>query len=166
MHNLYSINDVGQKLGIAISTIRKYEQDYNLSIMRNESNNRVYTDEDIEILKKIVQLKTEGANIHLIRKILTNDGVVTQVPEVIEEDNLHTESMQAFKNELLKQISEIVAEREKTMKQEFEILLDEKLQQQEQRIREQLQAENQKLIGYIESKRDERKTIWNRIFGR
>jgi len=43
MDDLYSINDVARKLGISISTIRKYEQDYSLNIMRNESNNRVYT---------------------------------------------------------------------------------------------------------------------------
>jgi len=89
MDSLYSINDVAEEIEISVSTIRKYEKDYSLEIMRNESNNRVYTDKDMEIFKKIVKLKKEGASIHLIRKLLANEGIIANVPEVLEYKDLH-----------------------------------------------------------------------------
>jgi len=167
MDDLYSINDVARKLGISISTIRKYEQDYSLNIMRNESNNRVYTDNDIEVLKKIIELKKEGANIHLIRKFLLDDGSIEQLPEVIEErSNLHTQTIELLKNDIANQVADIIAAKEEKMRVEFGKILDEKLEQQENKIRQQIQAENQKLIDYIDIKRSEKKSIWSRILGR
>lgn len=149
MDSLYSITDVSEKLSISVSTIRKYEQDYRLNIMRNESNNRVYTEDDIEVLKKIIELKSEGANIHLIRKILAKEDIVAEVPEVIEENKLDAYSIDLFKVQLIK---------------EFEGVLDKKLEEQEKRIREQIKAENQRLIDYIDSARSEKKSIWSKLF--
>ncbi|HDR5039246.1 TPA: MerR family transcriptional regulator, partial [Bacillus anthracis] len=65
MQGTYSITEVAVKLSISVSAVRKYEQDYSLDIMRNEIGHRVYTDSDIDILKRIIELKKEGANIHL-----------------------------------------------------------------------------------------------------
>jgi len=167
MDDLYSINDVARKLGISISTIRKYEQDYNLDIMRNESNNRVYTDKDIEVLRKIIELKKEGANIHLIRKLLIDDGSIEQLPDIVEErSSLHTQAIEVLKNDIANQVANIIAAKEEKMRVEFEKILDEKLDQQEKKIRGQSQAENQKLIDYIDLKRNEKKSIWSRILGR
>ncbi|WP_129600921.1 MerR family transcriptional regulator [Anaerophilus nitritogenes] len=168
MDTLYSSNDLAEKLGISVSTVRKYEQDYNLEIMRNESNNRVYTEKDVEIFKKIIELKNEGANIHLIRKILANEGIVETVPEVLDTIPLHTESIEAFKADVINQIADIVSEKERVLKEEFEKQLDEKLQHQEQRIREQIQAENKKLMDYIATTKENEKNkgFWSRIFGK
>ncbi|WP_053954665.1 MerR family transcriptional regulator [Inediibacterium massiliense] len=168
MDTLYSSNDLAEKLGISVSTVRKYEQDYNLEIMRNESNNRVYTEKDLEIFKKIIELKNEGANIHLIRKILANEGIVETAPEVLDTIPLHTESIEAFKADVISQIADIVSEKERVLKEEFEKQLDEKLQHQEQRIREQIQAENKKLMEYIAATKEneKKKGFWSRIFGK
>lgn len=157
MRSLYSINDLSTKLCLSPSTIRKYEKDYNLEIMRNESNNRVYTDRDIEIFEKIINLKKEGANIHLIRKILANEGVIDNVPEVLEYKDLHSGSLEEFKMELVEQIT-------KNVNKEFEKILDEKLHEQENKIREQIRAENQKLMNYIEEKREEKSSFWRKLF--
>ncbi|HEY4544625.1 MAG TPA: MerR family transcriptional regulator [Tissierellaceae bacterium] len=164
MDSLYSINDVAQKLGISISTIRKYEQDYRLNIMRNESNNRVYTEADIEVLKKILELKSEGANIHLIRKILAKEDVAHEVPEVIEENNLSLYSIDLFQQQLIKHIDDVMTNKVNSLKEEFDITLDKKLEEHEQRIREQIKAENQKLINYIKNTREEKKSIWTKLF--
>lgn len=157
MRSLYSINDLSAKLRLSPSTIRKYEKDYNLEIMRNESNNRVYTDRDIEIFEKIISLKKEGANIHLIRKILANEGVIDNVPEVLEYKDLHSGSLEEFKMELVEQIT-------KNVSKEFEKILDEKLHEQENKIREQIRTENQKLMNYIEEKREEKSSFWRKLF--
>lgn len=164
MDSLYSITDVAQKLGISISTIRKYEQDYRLNIMRNESNNRVYTEADIEVFKKILELKSEGANIHLIRRILAKEDIASEVPEIIEENKLDAYSIDLFQQQLVKHIDNVIVERTNLIKKEFEVLLDRKLEDQEQRIRDQIKAENQKLISYIENTRQQKKSIWANLF--
>ncbi|MBU5678243.1 MerR family transcriptional regulator [Alkaliphilus sp. MSJ-5] len=164
MDSLYSINDLAQKLGISISTIRKYEQDYRLNIMRNESNNRVYTESDIEVFKKILELKSEGANIHLIRKILAKEDVAHEVPEVIEENNFNLYSIDLFQQQLIKNIDDTMTKKVNSLKEEFDIILDKKLEEQGQRIREQIKAENQELIHYIENYRKEKKSIWTKLF--
>ncbi len=164
MDSLYSINDLAQKLGISISTIRKYEQDYRLKIMRNESNNRVYTEADIEVFKKILELKSEGANIHLIRKILAKEDVAHEVPAVVEENNFNPYSIDLFQQQLIKQIDDVMAKKINSLKEEFDIALDKKLEEQEQRIREQIKAENQNLIDYIDNMRSEKTSIWSKLF--
>jgi len=164
MDSLYSINDLAQKLGISISTIRKYEQDYRLNIMRNESNNRVYTEADIEVFKKILELKSEGANIHLIRKILAKEDIASEVPEIIEENNFNLYSIDLFQQQLIKHIDDVMTKKINLLKEEFDIVLDKKLEEQEQRIREQIKAENQKLIDYIDDVRSEKKPIWSKLF--
>lgn len=164
MDSLYSINDLAQKLGISISTIRKYEQDYRLNIMRNESNNRVYTETDIEVFEKILELKSEGANLHLIRKILAKEDVAHEVPIVIEENNLNLYSIDLFQEQVIKHIDDIINKKVNSIKEEFNIVLDKKLEEQEQRVREQIKAENQKLIDYIDNVRSERKSFWNKLF--
>lgn len=164
MDSLYSITEVSEKIGVSISTIRKYEQDYKLQIMRNESNNRVYTESDVELLEKIVKLKSEGANIHLIRKILAKEDIVLEVPDIIEESKLDLYSIDLFQQQLVKHIDNIIVERTNTIKKEFEITLDKKLEEQEQRIRNQIKAENQKLISYIENSRQPKKSIWTNLF--
>lgn len=164
MHDMYSINDVAEKLAISISTVRKYEKDYSLDIMRNESNNRVYTDDDIEVLKKIVQLKSEGANIHLIRKVLASEGVIDQVPEVL--NSVPSSTIEEFKADIVKQIADVVSENEKKLKEEFQKELDEKLQMQEERIKEQVKAENQKLMAYMQESRENKKGFWSRLLGK
>lgn len=164
MDSLYSINDLAQKLEISISTIRKYEQDYRLNIMRNESNNRVYTEADIEVFKKILELKSEGANIHLIRKILAKEDLAHEVPVVVEENNFNPYSIDLFQEQLIKHIDDVMTKKVNSLKEEFDIALDKKLEEQEQRIRDQIKTENQKLITYIENTRQQKKSIWPNLF--
>ncbi|MCT4619502.1 MAG: MerR family transcriptional regulator [Marinisporobacter sp.] len=164
MDTLYSSNDLAEKLGVSVSTIRKYEKDYNLDIMRNESNNRVYTDDDLEVFKKIVELKKEGANIHLIRKVLASEGFIDQVPEVL--NSVPSSTIESFKADIVKQIADIVLENEKRLKEEFQKELDEKLQEQERKIKEQVKTENQKLMAYMQESRDDKKGFWRKLFGK
>lgn len=50
------------------------------------------------------------------------------------------------------------------LSKEFNNIIDVKLQDQEQKIRQQIKAENQKLMVYIEQKRQEKKGFWSKLF--
>ena len=161
MHSTYSITEVAEKLEISTSTIRKYEQDYFLDIMRNEIGHRVYTNLDIDILKKIIQLKKEGANIHLIRKMLDKEEIIKLPAEILNNElPMHVtymDNVERFKIDIIEELQK-----------QFKGLLQEELQRQEERIiekvtqkqLEQIQSENNKLMNYIAVTREEEKRFF------
>ncbi len=154
MQGTYSITDVAIKLDKSVSVIRKYEQDYSLDIMRNEIGHRVYTDADIEVLKRIIDLKNEGANIHLIKKVLHKEELIDLAPEVLGSIPTYTHSIDQFKKDIVKELQE-----------QFKMQLQEELQKQEERIIEQvtqrhqehIREENNRLMDYIAMTREEEK---------
>ncbi len=164
MHSTYSITEVAERLGISASTVRKYEQDYFLNIMRNEIGHRVYTNTDIDVLEKIIELKQEGANIHLIRKMLDKEEVVELPVEILNNEPFthatYMSNIEQFKTDII---------------EELEKQLQEELQEQEERIIKritqkqlnQMQSENKKLMDYIAATREENKRgFFSRLFNR
>lgn len=68
------INEVEKILEIPKATIRFYEKEGLLNPKRNANSYRVYSDEDIELLKKIIVLRKIGVSVEDIR-LLLNDKV-------------------------------------------------------------------------------------------
>lgn len=169
MHSTYSITEVAEKLEISTSTIRKYEQDYFLDIIRNEIGHRVYTNSDIDILKKIIQLKNEGANIHLIRKMLDKEEIIKLPVEISNNESpayvTYMDNIERFKIDIVEGLQE-----------QFGGILQKELQEQEERIveritqkqSEQIRAENSRLMDYIAVTREEekKKGFFGRLFNR
>ncbi|MCK6259546.1 helix-turn-helix domain-containing protein [Fictibacillus sp. KIGAM418] len=70
---IYTVKEVAEKLELSTSTIRKWEKEMEgiLRINRDSNQNRYYTQDDIDQLRKIADLKEEGLNFNAIRKIFT-----------------------------------------------------------------------------------------------
>ena len=71
-------NEVAKKLEISTETLYKYERYFSLKIRRNEDNNRIYEDKDIEIFQNILELKERGLGLAQIK------GIVDKTVEVAE----------------------------------------------------------------------------------
>lgn len=158
MEGIYTVKDMAKMLSISIGAVRKWEDDYNLKIPRNEMGHRFYTTKELEIFQRIIKLKNEGANIHLIRKVLAKDGII----EELQEDNLPITpieklSLEEFEDNIVKKMGEYILHREQELKKEFEDKLgkvkDEILDKQQ----EQIQGENRKLMDYLAITREEDK---------
>ncbi len=158
---IYTIKDLSKMTGIKITTIRKYENDFNLKIPRNEMRHRYYTDREIAIYRQIKKMKDKGASTELIKNILEKSvDVIEQKEQAMELVTIDRLTGAELKEVMIKQVGNIMQEREENLKREFErMLLD-----QEQKIREQIKAENQKLMNYIEEKRQENKGFWSKLF--
>ncbi len=65
----FSIGEVSQAIGLAPQTLRLWERERLIRPRRTERGYRIYTEPDVERLRKIKQLrKTEGLNFAAIRK--------------------------------------------------------------------------------------------------
>ena len=68
----YTISELASRLGIKSPTLRKYENDYELYIPRDELGHRFYTQEHLKVLQHILAMKAEGSNIHAIKKSINS----------------------------------------------------------------------------------------------
>lgn len=69
----YTTGDLAERFGLSGETIRNYENDFDLSIKRDNQNNRSYTEKDIKVYERIVKLKGKGLSIEEINKRLNDD---------------------------------------------------------------------------------------------
>lgn len=172
----HSITEVSQMLGISDATLRKYEKDYSLKIPRNELGHRFYTAKEIEVFQQIVNLKEQGANIHVIKKILSrSDSVQEQKEQALELVTLDKLTGAEFKELMMSQMAKIMINREKELTRHFEEKLDgikdklsEEIRKELKNQQEQRKLENERLLGYIAATREEenKKSFWDKIFGK
>lgn len=92
------ITELGEKLGISPSTIKKYEAEFSIQVRRNEAGHRVYGDHEIYIYELVMRMKTMGASIATIRKILIKEGIVGG-HEPQKSDTIHVIDYNANKAE-------------------------------------------------------------------
>jgi DNA-binding transcriptional MerR regulator len=75
----FSIGEVSQAIGLAPQTLRLWERERLVRPRRTDRGYRVYTEPDVERLRRIKQLrKVEGLNFAAIRKQLGPAGEVPQ----------------------------------------------------------------------------------------
>ncbi len=159
-----SITDLAELLGVHINTIRQWEKQFNIIVPRSKDSqrSRYYTEEEITIFLKIRDLRRENVSIDNIRRYLNRNIEAIEQTENALQIMPFSEVSAVDMREL---IADIIIEREKQLKHEFEKGLQRELQKQEERIietitqkqLEQVQSENQKLMGYIISIREEEK---------
>lgn len=164
-----SITQIAELLDVHFNTIRQWEKQFKIIVPRSKDKqrSRYYTDNEINLFTKIRDLRDENVSIENIQRLLSRDiDLMEQEQTAIEAMPFSEISITDIKD----LISNVIVQREEELKKEFEKKLDEKLaegfEKQEIKIREQIAAENQRLIDYIESKREEKKSVWSRIFGK
>src|SRR6266550_5197841 len=80
----YTIGVVSQLLGLPPQMLRRYEETGLLEPARQGGKNRLYSDQDITILREIVQLSDEGVNVVGIRYIIQIREHVRNLQQEVE----------------------------------------------------------------------------------
>jgi DNA-binding transcriptional MerR regulator len=81
----YTIGVVSQLLGLPPQMLRRYEEAGLLAPARQGSKNRLYSDQDIEILEEIAELSDQGVNTVGIRYIIQIRRHVTILQQQVKE---------------------------------------------------------------------------------
>src|SRR5947199_10825031 len=90
----YTIGVVSQLLGLPPQMLRRYEEAGLLEPARQDGKNRLYSDQDIEILEEISELSAQGVNavgIRYIIQIRKHVLVLQQEVQQAREAQLRTE---------------------------------------------------------------------------
>ncbi len=76
--DLLTVKDVAEMLGTEPYVLRFYEKELNLSIKRNNKGHRVYSIEDVEMFKKIQDMREQGLQLKAIEGIVhaSNDEAI------------------------------------------------------------------------------------------
>lgn len=68
----YMISDASKMLGVESHVLRYWEEELNVVIPRNEMGHRYYTDNHINLLKNVRDLKNQGYSLRTIKMMLTD----------------------------------------------------------------------------------------------
>lgn len=68
----YIISDASKMLGVESHVLRYWEEELNVVIPRNEMGHRYYTDNHINLLKNVRDLKKQGYSLRTIKMMLTD----------------------------------------------------------------------------------------------
>lgn len=74
----YSVREVSDILKIEPYLLRYYEKELGLTIKRNNKSHRVYTGEDIELIRRIIDLREKGLQLKAIEAIIKENKKATQ----------------------------------------------------------------------------------------
>src|SRR2546430_8556229 len=80
----YTIGVVSQLLGLPPQVLRRYEETGLLEPARQSGKNRLYSDQDIAILREIVELSDQGVNATGIRYIIQIREHVRNLQQEVE----------------------------------------------------------------------------------
>jgi MerR family transcriptional regulator/heat shock protein HspR len=68
---VYVISVAAELAGMHPQTLRQYERRGLLQPARTQGGNRRYSDDDIEVLRRVAELAAEGMNLEGIRRVMT-----------------------------------------------------------------------------------------------
>ncbi len=71
----YMISEAAKRVDVESHVLRYWQKELALPISRNEMEQRYYKESDIELLKKVKQLKEQGFQLKAIKMLLTNLSV-------------------------------------------------------------------------------------------
>ncbi|WP_244169862.1 MerR family transcriptional regulator [Paenibacillus helianthi] len=107
MSKIFTIGQVAKKVGINIGAIRFYERKGLLEpVVRNEQNNRLYTDDEIGWLIFLKCLRETGMSIEEIKKY--HDMVQAGTSTLPERTRLIEEQKQALLDEIEQKKAQLV----------------------------------------------------------
>lgn len=117
----YTIGEVSERLQLSYRTLHYYEQYFGIPVNRDIGGNRIYTEENINVLEKIVDLKLKDMTLKGIKKLLQDNELLplTENSEMIVVDEKALE----FKDFILNEIREIVSEEIKAANEKLDVVL-------------------------------------------
>lgn len=128
MEDKYIISDVSKLIDVEPHVLRYWEEELSLDITRNQLGHRYYKESDLELLKKIKQLKEQGLQLRAIKVMLSNFQFNPVKEGYIKTDVAIQEPspVVASSNNKLKQFQEFMREViQSSIKESNEVLKDE-----------------------------------------
>ncbi len=84
---IYMISDAAKQVKVEAHVLRYWEEELELPVKRNEMGHRFYTEEDLELFRRIKDLKEKGIQLKGIKSILKNGGL-TESSDILERENV------------------------------------------------------------------------------
>ncbi|WP_083879384.1 MerR family transcriptional regulator [Robertmurraya massiliosenegalensis] len=109
MVRAYSIKEVSKKINIPTGTIRQWEKDLNglLVIPRTKQGARFFTENEINLLKKIKEMREQNVSKDMIRSLLQKHfASSSETPSETVETGLSVPDVDSTEEELQPQLSE------------------------------------------------------------
>ncbi len=97
----YMISEASKRIDIEQHTLRYWEEELDLHILRNEMGHRYYREEDIEVLKAVKILKEKGYQLRAIKMLL---------PEIQKMSSLDKEEVDKMQQEWDKKYMDDIAQ--------------------------------------------------------
>lgn len=72
----YTINEVAERLGVTYRSLHYWEEKLALQINRDGAGNRVYREDDVELLEKVKELKLKGMVLDGIKALFKEKGIL------------------------------------------------------------------------------------------
>lgn len=157
---IYDTATVSRILGVQESTLRKYcslMQKHNFEFNKNSVGHRVFYKKDIEVIKRIVDLKNASSMTlnQAVKTIL--DSNINDIDDITDIDSVSNPDLSrlldeftAYKNEQMKFNKE---------QREFNKKLIEQLQQQDQYIKNNLEERDKKLMISMKESMESRRQL-------
>lgn len=161
----YSVGEVAEILNEEIYNLRYWQKELGLPDRRNEVNQRVYTQTDINTFKFIKELRdNEKLSLKAIRKVLRKTGVVNEEIAaanelaVINNNSNFAVAINRLKLDLLGEVNKTMERRNLEIMEEVEELKEQMIYIEQER--------NEKLDGFISEwrQRNNKKSLLGRLF--
>ncbi|MDI6799813.1 MAG: helix-turn-helix transcriptional regulator [Actinomycetota bacterium] len=102
---VYMIGVAARLAGLHPQTLRMYEAKEIISPSRSDGKTRLYSDEDIEMLKYVQRLTSDlGINLSGVKMIMNLNDQIEEMDKKMEEMK---RGMDEFKNEMVKEIDSV-----------------------------------------------------------
>lgn len=75
---IYSIQEASERLDISYRSLHYWEEKLELNISRDGAGNRIYSEDDIELLERVKELKIKGMSMDGIKALLREKGVLPE----------------------------------------------------------------------------------------
>ena len=138
-----SVKDVAEMLGTEAYVLRFYEKELNLDIKRNSKGHRVYTLQDVEMFRKIQDMREQGLQLKAIETIVHDSSGETK--ETYEQlSSITLSAVAPVKNNDIVDIDITSAEDEKV--KQFSFLMKDMLKQALVECNQQSKIEMQETI--------------------
>jgi len=151
---IYSIGKVCELLNIEIFNLRYIEKTTGLEIKRNNAGERIYSQTDLETLKFIIKLKSQGLNYKAIKKVLEHkEKIVTDSIENEDGESLIIQNgksqkfMSMIKDTIDKSIESKVNSKLERITSSIETLV-----KQNQELKQSLEIEQEKHFNELDRK--------------
>lgn len=112
----YMISEAAKLIDVEAHALRNWQKELDLPISRNEMEQRYYKESDIELLKKVKQLREKGFQLKAIKMILSNlstlDALDSETVLQQKEDLNVTMLFREDKPEVVKEGTSLITEEE------------------------------------------------------